>query len=317
MEAKIGFFTRRLAALSFTLGTACLILSFLLNISYQRAGASGSSPSNLSNFISGDCDGGYIHKQNLAQEKSGDTYRDRRVITRIFIKDENGSCSGYTANQLNGCFIISGLQSIEVSVSETGGEGCPDIAHIEYYADPGTCCDPTLTPLPPTDTPTSTLTQTPTSTHTETPVPATETPTQTATPLDTETATPTSTATLTITPTGGDVPPVITTPPTETATASPTPTEIIQPFVDTPTPTSLPLRVSSPTPTEVIKPPLATLPPPAATPRFKQPELVPVTGEEHLLALPSSKLPQQVFLGLGAALIGLALVLYGVSKKFP
>jgi hypothetical protein len=67
----------------------------------------------------------------------------------------------------------------------------------------------------------------------------------------------------------------------------------------------------------VVSAPQATLPPPAAsTPRFHQPEVIPVTGVERMPSLPQDTLPQQIFLNLGIGLVSVALVLFGVSRKF-
>lgn len=73
----------------------------------------------------------------------------------------------------------------------------------------------------------------------------------------------------------------------------------------------------APTSTEAVAGPVATLPPPAATtPRFSQPEVIPVTGNERLPALPAGAMPQQIFMSLGIGLVSVAAVLFGVSKKF-
>lgn len=146
--------------------------------------------------------------------------------------------------------------------------------------------------LTPSASPTSTLTDTPTATPTSTP---TNTPTHT--PTSTSTNTPTST-------------------PTNTSTYTPLPpTDTAAPSTSTPAPstnTPKPLIVVSPTRTSTQQRPTdpATLAPPVSTPSV----LIPVTGidlevEEYMQNL------QVIFINLGFSLLGIGMVLNGLSRR--
>jgi len=185
---------------------------------------------------------------------------------------------------------------------------------------------PTATNTP-TDTPTSTPTDTPTSTPTDTPT-STPTDTPTSTPTDTPTSTPTDLPTATNTPT--DLPTATNTP-TDLPTATNTPTDL--PPTDEPTPTDTPTQVvtDEPTPTPTIievtdvptdiptedpgqtptVPP--TLPPPP-NPTTPPQVLIPVTGADLSMPAPLNDL-QSTFGNFGLALLGVGLVLQGLSRK--
>lgn len=172
----------------------------------------------------------------------------------------------------------------------------------------------------PTDTPTNTPTDTPTNTPTDTP---TNTPTEISTSTPTETPTNTPTDTLTPTPTNTlidftDVPSdTPTNTPTETPTITPTNTSIV--FTDTPTNTPETPSVTPETPTNTPETPEdtpttpPTLPPPDPTDPPKV--IIPVTGGDLSMPAPVGSL-QSVFGNLGLALLGLGMVLQGVSRKF-
>lgn len=172
---------------------------------------------------------------------------------------------------------------------------------------------PTNTPTDtPTNTPTNTPTDTPTNTPTNTMIVFTDTPTATPTNTlivftDTPTATPTNTL-IVFTDTPTDIP-------TETSTATPTNTMII--FTDTPTntpegPTNTPeVPTNTPDPGTPTTPP--TLPPPDPT---NPPQvLIPVTGADLSMPAPAGNL-QSVFGNLGLAMLGVGMVLQGISRKF-
>jgi hypothetical protein len=160
------------------------------------------------------------------------------------------------------------------------------------------------TPVPDTATPTPMKTATPT--QTELPPVSTETPTPTATATPTDnvlppvgfTATPTSTPE---TPTG--------------ITPTATPTELVNPpLANNPTPTATPTdEVRPPRPRKTSTPPPTLPPPSAATPSGQSPVLVPVTGGDLAALDAQNSLVQGLFLKLGAALIGLALIFHGVG----
>lgn len=183
----------------------------------------------------------------------------------------------------------------------------------------------------PTSTPTNTATNTATLVPTNTP---TFTPTNTATNTQTPTNTPTSTPTSTSTSTATLTP---TNTPTHTATASPTATATNTPtntpqeatvtatFTFTPgdptdTPTNTPVPPTS-TNTNTPRPPTqvvtrtSTLPPTLPPPSVNTPEvLIPVTGINLNLPDAMNNL-QVIFLNLGLSLLGLGMVLHGLSRR--
>jgi hypothetical protein len=169
-------------------------------------------------------------------------------------------------------------------------------------------------PLPPADTATPTPTQE-TATPTQVVLPPVPTATNTLPPVE---ATPTENVTSpapTQTPTS--------TPETPTGiTPTATPTNSVLPPVDSgPTPTATPIdEVRPPRPKKTATPP-ATLPPPSAPTQSGQPPiLVPVTGGDLAAGDLQSGLVQSVFMKLGAALLGLALVLHRIriyGKSIP
>jgi hypothetical protein len=186
----------------------------------------------------------------------------------------------------------------------------------------GACETPTAPP-PPTFTPTNTPTDIPPSpTPTETDVPPTNTPTPTEVPLtntptsteepptNTPTATPTGpTNTPTVTPTGPTPTPTNTQTPTATATSTATPTSTAT-STSTPTPT--------PSGTPIVGPPTTQAPPGANTPIPQPPqsgtpgEFIPVTGID---LGGSSAFNARLLQNLGLGLVGLALVLHGISLR--
>lgn len=336
MDAKIKFIIRRLASLSLTLGAISLILSFLLSLSHSPATAAGSgagriSSANLQGI--GDCDGGYVHKDEFAENQTSFTYSSSFTINRVFIKagsqNQGQACFGFLANGSDGCYQVSGLQSKVVTVSKVGsGPECKDISHVEFYYDTPCCTPPPQPTDPPTAVPTTAV---PTTAVPTTAVVTTEAPTQVVTTEIATTEPPVTQVVTTVAPTTAVpttavstttvpetiIPPTIVTPtttvPTTAVPATATPGETIIPQV--PTVTSTPTFTS--TPTQQVQGPVPTLAPPAeTTPRFNQPELIPVTGADHLLSLPRGVLPQQIFLNLGVGLLGVALVLFGIARKF-
>jgi len=153
------------------------------------------------------------------------------VIHDVYIKsgegafpgNENDKCSSaITENgvDLTGCYLIEGIGTQVVTVTNTGEEGCHEISHIEANNPPDPTTTPTATASTPSTMPTTsssatpeTPTPDPTATLTSTPTPtpsATVTGTASPTPTETSIATPLPTATTTITPIA-------------TSTASPTP----------------------------------------------------------------------------------------------
>jgi len=187
---------------------------------------------------------------------------------------------------------------------------------------------PTDTPTStPTDTPTSTPTDTPTSTPTDTPTSTpTDLPTATNTPTDLPTATntptdlPTATNTPTDLPTATNTPtdlPTATNTPTDLPTATNTPTDLPPTDEPTPTPTTILVTdVPTDTPTEdpgqtpTVPPTLPPPPDPTNPPQV----LIPVTGADLSMPAPLNGL-QSTFGNLGLALLGVGLVLQGLSRK--
>ncbi|HEY4693247.1 MAG TPA: hypothetical protein VIH16_07400 [Bellilinea sp.] len=202
----------------------------------------------------------------------------------IITSDEDG-CFCFKA------YTIASDDSGEYSVDvfEVGGTNAKN---DNYHVDPA-----------PTATPTNTATNTPT--NTEIPASDTTTNTPTSTPTNTPTNTPTSTPTDT---------------PTNTPTNSPT---------NTPTNTGAPAIDTTNTPEEpantLVTPAIAnlvdlgtatlipTLPQPAQ-PGNPPAELIPITGTDQSMPAPLANL-QGAFGRLGLALLGIGLVLQGLSKK--
>jgi len=159
---------------------------------------------------------------------------------------------------------------------------------------------PTATNTP-TDTPTSTPTDTPTSTPTDT-------PTSTPTDLPTATNTPTDLPTATNTPT--DLPP------TDEPTPTDTPTQVV---TDEPTPTPTIIEVTD-VPTDIPTedpgqtPPVPPTLPPPPNPTTPPQVLIPVTGADLSMPAPLNDL-QSTFGNFGLALLGVGLVLQGLSRK--
>lgn len=192
--------------------------------------------------------------------------------------------------------------------------GAASIKNDNYRVD-GPTPAPTNTPTntatnTPTDTPTATPTDTPTVTPTDEPT-ATPTDTPTVTPTDEPTATPTDeptgtpTDTPTVTPTDE-----VTATPTDEPTATPTNTEIVITDVPTSTPET---PEGTPTNDPGTPTPPPTLPPPAPT---NPPQvLIPVTGADMSMPAPIGSL-QTVFGNTGLALLGVGMVLQGLSRKF-
>ncbi|MDX1437124.1 MAG: hypothetical protein R3335_09950 [Anaerolineales bacterium] len=165
----------------------------------------------------------------------------------------------------------------------------------------GACETPTAPPPP-------TFTATPEE-PTSTPTPTIELPTDTPTPTETPTETPTDTPT--VTPTGPtDTPTVTPTGPTDTPTPTPTgPTDTPTPTVtETPTPTNTPMG-PPPEPTTVTPTPTTIQPPP---PGEGDEEFVPVTGID---LTGGAALNFRLLQNVGIGLIGLALVLHGISIR--
>lgn len=148
------------------------------------------------------------------------------IVTGVCIKSGDNAFNGLqhsgliTQNETyNNCFLISGIGTSSVTVSETGKQGCKDISHIDVVVNGQPSPTPTLT-MTPKFSPTSTLTPTPTNTPEATP---TQTITPSPTPTDVPEVTPTPTDKVSPTPTvtPGDV---VTPTPTVTLEPSPTPT---------------------------------------------------------------------------------------------
>jgi len=247
------------------------------------------------------------------------------------------------------------LGEYSVDVFEVGGTNPKNDNYHVDPAPAATLTDtpantPTETPTEtPTNTPTSTTTETPTETPTGTPTStATDTPTNTptATPTDTPTATPTDTPTNTPTATPTDTP---TSTPTDTPTSTPTHTPTNTPtHTPTDTPTSTPTNTPTDTPTATLtntEPPgidlqtdtpevpgnttvtpvvagivdLGTVTPIPTLPQPAQPGnppavLIPATGADLSMPSPLANL-QTVFGKLGLAMLGIGLVLQGLSRK--
>jgi hypothetical protein len=162
------------------------------------------------------------------------------------------------------------------------------------------------------DSPTDTPEPPPTNTPAPTDVPAT--PTATEVP-----ATPTATLPGAILP---PLPsPTNTLQPTVTSETPPTvtPTGNVQPpgpGADQPTPTATATDKSQPPGRRRTPTPPPTLAPPSAPTGGTQPAaLIPNTGAELVVLDVRSGLPYQVLLKLGVGLLGLALILHGISKK--
>ncbi|MEL7590898.1 MAG: hypothetical protein AAGU17_06345 [Anaerolineaceae bacterium] len=160
----------------------------------------------------------------------------------------------------------------------------------------------------PTSIPTNTATNTPTNTPTD---PPTNTPTNT--PTDPPTNTPTNTPTDPPTNTPTNTP---TDPPINTPTNTPTDPPINDPTatpVDTATATNTPIPTDPPQPTATTVPTdppvLNTVPAPAATAEV----LIPVTGAD-LNAFNSTR-TGRTLMNFGSLLLGLGLVLNGISRK--
>jgi hypothetical protein len=314
MKAKVGSFLRKLTVITFLLGTACLILGVLLSAAHLQANAAGND--SLSSELSqqgGLCGDGepvavihnppYVYTEGLADH------------VYILTKGPGSTCIffNHDGTDPEGCYQVSGLaQGHPVSVIEVGlNEECKGIQHVEFYLSHAPA--PTKTPV----TPSPTCTDTPVPTDTFTPEPPTATNT-----LIPPTATDTATTFVTILPPDAS--------PTNTATA----TNTTQPSA---TSTTLAQTVIPPTltftPTNTVRPtvepsfPSATPRPRTATPTVlptvlppsvntKVPQVIPVTGDDLESQIQATALPQQMFLNFGAGLLGLALVLYGVSNKF-
>jgi hypothetical protein len=158
-------------------------------------------------------------------------------------------------------------------------------------------------------------------------VPPTPIPTETATPAQTElppVSTENPTPTATSTPIDNVSPPVgITATPTSTpetptgVTPTATPTELVNPPVaNSPTPTSTSEDQGQPPRPRKTPTPPPTLPAPsAATPSGQSSVLIPVTGGDLAALNAQNDLVQGLFLKLGAALLGLALVFHGISIR--
>lgn len=169
-------------------------------------------------------------------------------------------------------------------------DGTPQAGHENDYL------GPCIVEATATNTVTNTPTNTPTNTVTNTP---TNTPTNTVTntPTDTPTNTPTNTPTDTPTNTPTDPP---TNDPTETPVDTATPT-------NTPVPTDTPEPTATSVPTD--PPVLNTVPAPASTAEV----LIPVTGAD-LNAFNSTR-TGRALMNFGSLLLGLGLVLNGISRK--
>ena len=175
-------------------------------------------------------------------------------------------------------------------------DGTPRAGHENDYLGP--CI------VPATETATATATNTPTNIPTNT---ATNTPTNTAT--NTPTNTPTDTPTNT--PTGTFVAPTNT--PTNTATNTPVPTDTPEPMAtivptdppDTIVPTDPPATIVPTDPPVTVN----TLPAPEVTAEV----LIPVTGAD-LNAFNRTQ-AGRMMMNLGSLLLGLGLVLHGISRK--
>ncbi|MHB1120985.1 MAG: hypothetical protein ACYC11_13100 [Bellilinea sp.] len=178
-----------------------------------------------------------------------------------------------------------------------------------------------------TDTPTNTPINTPTNTPTDTPTPTptntlfqiteTLTSTPTNTPIYTPTNTPTDTPTATATNTLFQITETLTSTPTNTSIHTPTNTRT-NPPTNTPTITPTDPPTSTPTNTPIVPPPTntpttpPTLPPPAPT---NPPQvLIPVTGLDYAMPAPLVNM-QSVFGNIGLALIGIGMVLQGISRR--
>ncbi len=327
MKAKVGIFLRKLTMITFLLGTASLILGILLSAAHlQASAAEPNSPSSGLSQQGGMCgDGDPVQVVYFTQNQTSYTYTEG-LADRVYILPENGGCIYFRTDGTdeNGCYMVSNLsQKTNVTVSELHvNPECKEIQRVEFYlshaAPPTKTHTPTATctntPTE-TNTPTSTNTSTPThtSTSTETSTP-THTPTITDTPVTPTTETPITESPITLTPTGSPtatpttpivtVAPVVpTTPaPTKTATATRAPVTVLPPVTSTVTPTK----------TKV--PTLA--PPKQPTGAPTQAQVIPVTGDDLESRIEAANLPQQMFLNFGAGLLGLTLVLYGISNKF-
>ncbi|MFZ3078451.1 MAG: hypothetical protein WA109_02090 [Bellilinea sp.] len=170
---------------------------------------------------------------------------------------------------------------------------------------------PTNTPteLPPTNTPTNvpptnTPTEIPTLIPTSTEVPPTNTP-------EVPTNTPEQPTNTPVGPTSTPVPPT-NTPVVPTSTQVP-PTNTPEVPTNTPeTPVNTPTEIPA-TEIPATEEPINTLPPPVVPSNPPQ-VLIPVTGADHSMPAPLADL-QTVFSKLGLALLGIGLVLQGLSKK--
>ncbi len=174
----------------------------------------------------------------------------------------------------------------------------PETPTVTPEAPTPTPQEPTPTPQEPTSTPVTITPEAPTPTPQE-PTPTPQEPTTTPVTTTPEAPTPTP-----VTPTPGQPTPT----PEEPTEVPVTPTMIIPVTGETPTP-----QPTQPEPTKVPPTDVPTLTVPDAA--QNQAVLIPVTGAEQMPLNPFD-IARKVMLNGGIALIGIALVLQGIYRKF-
>src|SRR5574340_610245 len=294
---------KTLSRISYLLGVALLIASLGLNFipgSWQAAEAASVTPI----VVAGNptcLDLGYEHGLSTggAPPDGASNWNDGKLYVTII---SDGIYFDWTSNiGVSAVIAKGGKYGANLYVYDPPAESLGDtdlhapatpngdpagLSHVAF------CYDDEA----PTNTPTNTPSHTPTNTPTDTPTP---TPTNTLIDFtDVPSDTPTNT-------------------PTDTPTITPTNTSIV--FTDTPTNTPETPTLTPETPTNTPETPEdtpttpPTLPPP--DPTDPPTVIIPVTGGDLSMPAPAGNL-QSVFGNLGLALLGLGMVLQGVSRKF-
>lgn len=316
---------RTLSHFSYIVGTAFLVASLVLNImpATEASAAVGSIWTRV--VTCGPQQNDNHYDVNLDLFIAGEGYAPGTYNWAIVGQPNSGDpsmtvASGTVTIDASGafCFYAYTIQADDYGVYKFNVGGKND-----NYSVIAATATPTNTPTEtPTNTPTNTPTDTPTNTPTNTPTDeptATPTDEPTATPTDEPTATPTDEPT--VTPTGEptatptDEP---TATPTDEPTATPTNTLIV--ITEVPTVTNTPEIPTNTPETPEITPttdpgtptPPPTLPPPAPT---NPPQvLIPVTGADMSMPAPLGNM-QSTFGNAGLALLGVGMVLQGLSRK--
>jgi hypothetical protein len=339
MEVRIGKFIKRISRISYVLGSVCLLAGLIL--SYVNVPASAAEPTlqeDLEPVVQSDSSCTppddwdrtiRFTRKNPSKEWKFEVEEPEMMVNLEFFYyqdyDVDGcpfDCSTGSCQEFETGDIESPLGSFSIADGKEGADGGVErqkgvlskgsyTARFKFTGFKGsinvgfrakTSSLPTETP---TQVPPSTETPTPTQELTDTPTPTaelTDTPTPTGT---TSAVTTTATQPVTTVVPPGSTPTATGTLPTASPTATETPITTVLPPAQTGTPTEV-----EPTPPATLSPPT---PPPGAQ---RTPAIIPVTGQDPAYLPGQSTLTNSQLLNLGIGLLGLGLVLHGISKKF-